>query len=524
MLRIFAWVVILGGALVILRSLPLAQVMALVQQRVTTYGPWGPVVFAGAYILAGLLFVPGSVLTAAAGAFFGLFWGTITVSLASTTVAGLAFLIARYAARTKVQSMAQTNRTFAAIDRAIADGGWRIVALLRLSPAVPFSLGNYLYGLTAVKFWPYLLASWVCMAPGTFLYVYLGFAGAQAAGAAGGGGKNPWEWVLLGVGLLATVVVTVYVTRLARRALRETPLSAEDSAATDHSTNASPSAPRSSAGLLVVAACVAGLAVVATMNKTRLSGLLGPPKVALTEAYEHKEGGPTFDHSRFDAILHRHVSPGGWVEYEGLKEDAGELDGYIAALARAKPDDLGRDERLALLLNAYNAFTLRLILDHLPIASIKDIPAEERWDAKRWNFAGVTYSLNQIEHELIRPKFAEPRVHFVLVCAAVGCPPLRGEAYTGEQLEAQLTDQSVYIHSHPRWIRVHAETNEVELTSLYDWYGSDFTQAAPTVLEFAARYSPDVDAMLRSGATPKVKFLDYSWALNSARNRPEENQ
>lgn len=527
LLRLLGWLVILAGALVILRSLPLPQVMELVQKKVTTFGPWGPLVFGVAYILAGLLFVPGSALTLAAGALFGLVWGTITVSLASTTVAGLAFLIARYAARAKVQGMAGTNRTFAAIDRAIAEGGWRIIAMLRLSPAVPFSLGNYLYGLTAVKFWPYLIASWVCMAPGTFLYVYIGFATAQAAGAggSGGGGKNPWEWVLMGVGLLATVAVTVYVTRLARRALKDGALNTEDSGGSDQPANAAPSAPKSSASLLIVAGCVAGLGVFAAMNKARLSSLLGPPKVTPVEAYEPKEGGPVFDHSRFDAILQRHVSPGGWVDYEGLKRDAGELDGYIQSLARAKPDDLGRDERLALLINAYNAFTLRLILDHLPIVSIKDIPAEERWDAKRWNIAGEVSSLNQIEHEQIRPNFKEPRVHFALVCAAVGCPPLRGEVYTGAKLEEQLADQTLYIHSHPRWLRVHADTNEVELTSLYDWYGSDFTaQGTPTVLDFAVRYAPEVDAMTRSGAAPKVKFLEYSWALNSVSNRQEENR
>ena len=116
-------------------------------------------------------------------------------------------------------------------------------------------------------------------------------------------------------------------------------------------------------------------------------------------------------------------------------------------------DELGRDERLALLINAYNAFTLRLILDHYPVASITDIPADQRWDAVRWRLAGETYSLNQIEHELVRPNFREPRIHFALVCAAVGCPPLRTEAYTGELLEEQLEGQTRYSHAHDRWLR-----------------------------------------------------------------------
>lgn len=115
--------------------------------------------------------------------------------------------------------MAQSNRHFAAIDQAIAEGGWKIVALLRLSPAIPFNLQNYLYGLTPVAFWPYVLASWIAMLPGTFMYVYLGHLAGSAI--AGDRQRSPLQWALLVVGLLATVAVTVYVTRLAKRKLNE---------------------------------------------------------------------------------------------------------------------------------------------------------------------------------------------------------------------------------------------------------------------------------------------------------------
>jgi hypothetical protein len=96
---------------------------------------------------------------------------------------------------------------------------------------------------------------------------------------------------------------------------------------------------------------------------------------------------------------------------------------------------MGRNEKLALLINAYNAFTLKLIVERLPVQSILDIPAAERWDAVRWKVGGQVWSLKQIEHEQIRPKFTEPRVHFALVCAAVGCPPLRNEAYDASRLD-----------------------------------------------------------------------------------------
>jgi len=517
-LRVAAWLVIAASVLVILRALPTAQLLDLVQEKVATLGPWGPVVFGVVYFVAALLFVPGSALTLAAGAIFGLAWGFATVSVSSTLAAAASFLIARYLAREKVRRMAESNRTFGAIDTAIAQGGWKIIALLRLSPAVPFSLGNYLYGLTPVRFWPHILASWVGMMPGTFLYVYLGFAGKTAA--AGGTGKNPWQYVLLGVGLLATIVVTVYVTRLARKALKETALNnPEPSPARPAARSETAPASRSMSTLIVAASVLAVLAACAELNKGRLGSMFGPPKATLKEAYAHKPDGVTFDHSVFDMLLHKHVTEGGFVDYDGLKKDLAALDTYLASIGTADVETLGRDERLTFLINAYNAFTLRLILDHQPLDSIKDIPSDQRWDAKRWAVAGDTYSLNQIEHELIRPKFAEPRVHFALVCAAVGCPPLRAEAFTGARLEEQLTDQTRYVHTHPRWFQLNEPKGELALTALYDWYGGDFTQHASSVTAFAAQYSPELVRLINAGNEPRVTFLDYSWKLNSVANR-----
>jgi uncharacterized membrane protein YdjX (TVP38/TMEM64 family) len=220
-------VVAVAVALVVAaRVLPVAEWLRAFQSWVAHQGPLGGVVYAAAYVLAALLFVPGSLLTVGAGLLFGLLWGTVIVSVASTTAAAAAFLIARHLARERVEGLARRNRNFAAIDRAIREKGWRIVALLRLSPLVPFSIGNYLYGLTPVAFWPYVLASWIAMLPPTVLYVYLGVAGKAAAGA-GEAGRSPLEWALLGVGLLATAVVTVMVTRAARRQLAQMELDAD---------------------------------------------------------------------------------------------------------------------------------------------------------------------------------------------------------------------------------------------------------------------------------------------------------
>lgn len=246
-----------------------------------------------------------------------------------------------------------------------------------------------------------------------------------------------------------------------------------------------------------------------------LVGLFGPPQVELTEAFEDTGGGVTFDHWDFDELLFEYVDGDGFVDYAGLAERGGDLDAYIATLSTASIEELGRDERLALLINAYNAFTLRLILDHYPVDSIKDIPSAERWDAVRWSIAGETYSLNQIEHELIRPNFREPRIHFALVCAAVGCPPLRSEAYTGELLEEQLEDQTSFSHANERWLRYQAGADFVELTALYQWYGDDFEQVAGTVLDYVASYSEALATDLEAGHNPTVRYLDYDWTLNA---------
>ncbi len=185
-------------------------------------GTPGLVAFALFYMIAAVLFLPGSLLTLGAGAVFGLWRGTLVVSAGATLGAGAAFLIARYLARERVALWAQENPGFAALDRAVGKEGGKIVFLIRLSPIFPYNLVNYLCGLTRVGFFPYLLASWLGMLPGTILYVYLGFAGRALVGTTTGPGVGSlWEGIFWGVGLAATLLLTVYLTRLARRALSE---------------------------------------------------------------------------------------------------------------------------------------------------------------------------------------------------------------------------------------------------------------------------------------------------------------
>ncbi len=187
-------------------------------------GPWGPVIFIGLYIVATVLFVPGSVLTLGAGAVFGVALGSVCVSISATLGATAAFLVGRYLARDAIARKIEKHEKFTTIDRAVADEGWKIVLLTRLSPVFPFTLLNYAFGLTRVKLSHYVLASWLGMIPGTVMYVYLGSL--VNVGAAHRQ-RTTGEWVLYGVGLLATIAVTIFVTRVARKALQKKIASAE---------------------------------------------------------------------------------------------------------------------------------------------------------------------------------------------------------------------------------------------------------------------------------------------------------
>jgi uncharacterized membrane protein YdjX (TVP38/TMEM64 family) len=184
-------------------------------------GAWGPAVFIAGYVLATIAFVPGVVLTLAAGAIFGLLEGIVYVFVAATLGASAAFLVGRYLARAAVERRLAANPRFAAIDRAVGAEGWKIVFLLRLSPVFPFNFLNYALGLTRVRFADYLTAS-VGMLPGTVLYVYSGKLIGDVSALAGGAAveKGTGYWVVLILGLVATVAVTTVVTRTARRALR----------------------------------------------------------------------------------------------------------------------------------------------------------------------------------------------------------------------------------------------------------------------------------------------------------------
>jgi len=221
-LRLTGALVLVAVIAAVVIFLPAKEYLAQFLEWVQGVWPWGPVFVIGLYIVACLLFIPGSLLTLGAGFLFGVLWGTVTVSIGSTLGATAAFLVGRTLARGCIEQKVADNSKFRAIDGAVGRQGFKIVLLTRLSPLFPFNLLNFAFGLTSVSLLRYVLASWIGMLPGTVMYVYLGSAAKSLADLAAGKGEGGWEQqVLFGVGLVVTVIVTVFVTRVARSALKE---------------------------------------------------------------------------------------------------------------------------------------------------------------------------------------------------------------------------------------------------------------------------------------------------------------
>lgn len=218
-----AVIVIAAAGLVLAgRHFNIQELLRGLLEWISSLGAWGALIFVFTYILATILFLPGLLLTLGAGFLFGVVKGTAIVSVASTLGAGSAFLIGRYLARDWVAGKIEGNTQFRQMDEAVGREGWRIVGLVRLSPVFPFNLLNYAFGLTKVPFKEYFLASWIGMLPATTLYVYLGsLAGDLATLGSGAPTRTTAEWALYAVGLIATLLVTVSVTRIARNALQQ---------------------------------------------------------------------------------------------------------------------------------------------------------------------------------------------------------------------------------------------------------------------------------------------------------------
>lgn len=221
-------------------------------------------------------------------------------------------------------------------------------------------------------------------------------------------------------------------------------------------------------------------------------------------------------HALFDAVL-KHYVKNSRVDYADLKANPQDLNRYldqVAAVSKSEFKKWSEPQQIAFLSNAYNAYTLRLIIDHYPIKSIKDIGnfINGPWDQPVVKLFGETINLNTVEHKILRVDYTEPRLHFVLVCAAKGCPPLRGEAYVGARLEEQLVDQAKQFLAESTKNRIAATERTVYLSPIFKWYGGDFEKKSGSVL---AALKPSWPGKLPAGYEQfKIRYTDYDWSLN----------
>ncbi|MBV6652323.1 MAG: DUF547 domain-containing protein [Mameliella sp.] len=213
----------------------------------------------------------------------------------------------------------------------------------------------------------------------------------------------------------------------------------------------------------------------------------------------------TPNHELWEEVLQAYVSDAGDVDYKKLSKNADGLNAYLEDLASHPPmDSWSRDEKLAYWINAYNAFTVKLIVDNYPVKSIMDLHDGKAWDVKWIKLGKQTYSLNQIEHEIIRPRFGEPRIHFAVNCAAKSCPPLLNHAWTAANLEQNLEQQTSNFINNEQHNKIGAKA--LQLSQIFNWYGDDFSDVKAYVNKYTT-------VEVKSNA--KVNFQEYNWALNA---------
>lgn len=211
------------------------------------------------------------------------------------------------------------------------------------------------------------------------------------------------------------------------------------------------------------------------------------------------------DHSAWDALLQQFVSSTGKVNYAGLNTQKPRLRSYLDDLAQHPPQsDWSRQEAMAYWINAYNAFTIQLILDHYPVQSIRDIAGGQPWDKKWIQLGDQTYSLNQIENDILRPKYQDARIHFAVNCAAQSCPPLHNRAFTAANLNSTLERLTRQFVNNSSFNSV--SENEVEVSKIFDWYGGDFGDLRAYLDRFTE---------ISISAEAAIRFKEYNWALNN---------
>jgi hypothetical protein len=221
-------------------------------------------------------------------------------------------------------------------------------------------------------------------------------------------------------------------------------------------------------------------------------------------------------HELWDALLKKHVRTDGMVDYKGFVRDSNELNRYLRVLESAHPNDKSwsRNEQMAYWINAYNAYTIQLIVRNYPVASIKDIKGgiafvNSVWDMKFIRIQGFTYDLNNIEHNILRPVFKDARIHAAINCASFSCPKLFPEAYTADKLDAQLdTAMRGFVNDR---LRNRISPEKAEISEIFKWFKGDFERDG-SLRDFLNKYSE-----VKITEKTDISHIDYDWALNEAK-------
>ena len=228
--------------------------------------------------------------------------------------------------------------------------------------------------------------------------------------------------------------------------------------------------------------------------------------------------GASFSHDLFDQVLQEHIDAEGRVNYAKLKANPEKLEKYLDLLAVANPVELSYNAQLAFWINAYNALVIKGVIDHYPTTSVRKI----KWFGGffyrlKFQIAGETYTLNQIEHGIIRTEFVDPRVHFVLVCASTSCPPIENSAFSAEDIEERLETATFNFIQDPENIRLDRAKRRIYLSKIFKWYKTDFNEGYDGVADFLADYLPAEDTDFVLAEDVKFHYLDYDWTLNDQR-------
>ena len=225
---------------------------------------------------------------------------------------------------------------------------------------------------------------------------------------------------------------------------------------------------------------------------------------------------PVYKSDAWTNLLQKHVGKDGLVDYPGFIADKDKLQAYLTLLSENPPAKNWTDnDKIAYWLNAYNAFTIKLIIDHYPLKSIKDIGPKHQiifintpWDIKFFKIGGKTMTLNRIEHRILRKEFREPKIHFALNCASLSCPKLRREAYDGARLDAQLTDQAKEFLSDIS--RNQLSAKNPKLSAIFSFYGNDIKKwSGKSIIAYINQYAP-----IKIDENAELDYLDYNWNLN----------